>query len=67
MHKTLRTGLILLLMIPSLMIIQACANKAEVAEPESTTNTSQPKSDPEQDFQKELAAKQARERQEKEA
>jgi peptidoglycan-associated lipoprotein len=67
MHKTLRTGLILLLMIPSLMIIQACANKAGVAETEPTTNTGQPKSSLEQEFQRELAAKQAKERQEKEA
>jgi hypothetical protein len=54
MYKTLRTGLILLLMIPSLMIIQACANKTGVAETESSTKTSQLDSSLEQDFQKDL-------------
>jgi outer membrane protein OmpA-like peptidoglycan-associated protein len=67
MYKTLRTGLILLLMIPSLMIIQACANKTGVAETESSTKTSQLDSSLEQDFQKDLEKKQEKERQQKEA
>jgi hypothetical protein len=66
MYKTLRTGLILLLMIPSLMIIQACANKTGVAETESSTKTSQLDSSLEQDFQKDLEKKQEKERQQKE-
>jgi peptidoglycan-associated lipoprotein len=67
MHKTLRTGLILLLMIPSLMIIQACANKTGVAETGSSTKTSQLDSSLEQDFQRDLEKKQEEERQQKEA
>jgi hypothetical protein len=62
MHKTLRTGLILLLMIPSLMIIQACANKTGVAETGSSTKTSQLDSSLEQDFQRDLEKKQEEEK-----
>ena len=39
MHKTLRTGLILLLMIPSLVILSACAKKTTVVEKESKMKT----------------------------
>ena len=67
MYTTLRTGLILLLIIPSLMSMQACANKSEVAETESTTETSQLDSTLEQDFQKDLEKKHEKERQKKEA
>ena len=67
MHKTLRTGLILLLMIPSLMIIAACAEKTGVAETESTAKTGLAKSNLEQEFQKELENEREKERQRKEA
>jgi peptidoglycan-associated lipoprotein len=67
MHKTLRTGLILLLMIPSLVILSACANKTGVAETESTAKTGQDKSSLEQEYEKELENKNEKERQKKEA
>ena len=67
MYKTLRTGLILLLMIPGLMIIQACANKTRVTETESTAKTNQLNSTLEQEFQRDLEKKHEKERQKKEA
>ena len=67
MHKTLRTGLILLLMIPSLMIIPACTKKTGVAKTESKVKTEQAKSSLEQEFEKELEIKNEKERQKKEA
>ena len=67
MHRTLRTGLILLLMIPSLTIIAACTNKTGVAETESAAKTGQPKSSLEQDFQKELENKRGKGSQQTEA
>jgi peptidoglycan-associated lipoprotein len=67
MHKTLRTGLILLLMIPSLLIIQACANKTGGAAKESTAKTGQSQSSLQEEFQKDLDNKRAKERQKQEA
>ena len=39
MHKTIRTGLILLLMIPSLTIFSACAKKTTTVKEEPKTDT----------------------------
>jgi peptidoglycan-associated lipoprotein len=54
-------------MIPSLMIIQACANKTGGAAKESTAKTGQSQSNLEEEFQKDLEKKQEKERQKKEA
>ena len=67
MNKTLRTGLILLLMIPSLVVLSACADKTGVAKTESTAKTGQAKSSLEQEFQKKLEYKNEKERRKKEA
>ena len=54
-------------MIPSLVILSACANKTGVAETESTAKTGQDKSSLEQEYEKELENKNEKERQKKEA
>lgn len=61
MHNTLRRGLILLLMIPALAIIPACAKKKTTVEQEPSTTVDQA----EIDRQKELEAERKRQEAEK--
>ena len=56
MHKTLRRGLILLLMIPALAIIPACAKKATTVDEQPSPSVDQA----EMDRQKELEAERKR-------
>jgi peptidoglycan-associated lipoprotein len=53
MQKALRSGLILLLMVPSLMIIPACTKKVTVVQQESKINADQANSSLEKEFDKE--------------
>jgi peptidoglycan-associated lipoprotein len=62
MHKTLRTGLILFLIIPSLAVFCACAKKATTVQKESKIETEAS----EADRQKELEAEAERQRKEAE-
>jgi peptidoglycan-associated lipoprotein len=66
MQQTLRSGLILLLMIPILMIITACAKEATVVEKESRIKIEQADSSLEKEFEnerpKELEINQAQEK-----
>jgi peptidoglycan-associated lipoprotein len=63
MHKTLRTGLTLFLIIPSLAIFSACAKKATTVQKESKIETETADADRQKELEKELEA----ERQRKEA
>lgn len=55
MQRTLRSGLILLLMIPSLMIIPACTKEVTVVQQESDINADQANSNLEKTFENERA------------
>ncbi len=66
MHQTLRSGLILLLMIPSLMIITACAKEVTVVKKESSIKIEPADSSLAKEFEnepsKELELKEAQEK-----
>ncbi len=63
MHKTLRTGLIFLLMIPSLMIITACAKKTATVQKEAQPQIDQTDLDRQKELEAERQRKEARQRQ----
>ena len=62
MHKTLRTGLILLLMIPSLVVLSACSKKTTVVKKESKIKTERADSDLQKEFVAERQRKEAEQR-----
>ena len=63
MQKTLRSGLILLLMIPSLMIMPACAKKSYVVKKEdSKIQINQAEIDRQKELEKERQRKEAQEK-----
>jgi len=63
MQKTLRSGLILLLMIPSLMIMPACAKKSYVVKKEdSKIQVNQAEIDRQKELEKERQRKEAQEK-----
>ena len=66
MHPSLRSGLVLLLIIPSLLILPACAKHTRVAKKETKSETNQAEIDRQKELEAERQRKEA-ERQRKEA
>ena len=62
MHKTLRRGLILLLIIPALAIIPACAKKATTVEKEASPKIDQAAIDSQKELEAERKRKEAAQR-----
>ena len=62
MHKTLQTGLVLFLMIPSLVILSACAKKATTVKKESKIKTETVDTDRQKELEAERQRKEAEQR-----
>lgn len=62
MHQSLRSGLILLLMIPSLMSLPACAKHTRVVKKEVPTETNQTEIDRQKELEAERQRKEAEQR-----
>ena len=62
MHPSLRSGLVLLLIIPSLLILPACAKHARVAKKETKSETNQAEIDRQKELEAERQRKEAEQR-----
>ena len=62
MHPSLRSGLILLLLIPSLMTLPACAKRTRVVKKETKTETNQAEIDRQRELEAERQRKEAEQR-----
>ena len=62
MHPSLRSGLVLLLIIPSLLILPACAKHASVAKKETKSKTNQAEIDRQKELEAERQRKEAEQR-----
>ena len=62
MHPSLRSGLVLLLIIPSLLILPACAKHTRVAKKETKSETNQAEIDRQKELEAERQRKEAEQR-----